>query len=121
MIPKLLLLLVILLTSCKAPSTLKPLRPEILQTCQTCNTKWLVTPINPNTVIPPTIEWCYLDGNYCEIGFEMIKEAIRNNEDLDNNHNWLNHCLKCSNCRMAYFSPKEWKEVIDNIKEIRNP
>jgi hypothetical protein len=114
------LLLALLFPSCTAPSPSKPPFPEILQTCQMCGAEWLITPYNSNTVISPTIEWCYFDGNYCETGFDIIKEAIKNNEELDDNCAWINHCLQCPGCRMVHFNPTEWSQIITTIKTIRH-
>ena len=84
-----------------------------------CGSKWLVTPLDPNCEVPPTVDWCFHDGSYCEVGFGMILDASKNGETPERMRQWLNHCLECQGCRCAAFSPEEWTEITDGIAEVR--
>lgn len=97
----------------------KPQRKEWPQTCEMCGAKWLVTPNDPGETVPPTVEWCFHDGQYCEIGFAMIVEQQKNGQSDNLERRWLNHCLSCKGCRCAAFDPDEWRKIADEIKKVR--
>lgn len=86
------------------------------QTCDMCGSEWLVTPYkNPDERMPPTVEWCFNDGAYCEEGLELIINSEGTSGD-ESERLFLNHCLTCQGCRRAAFSPKRWHAIIDGIK-----
>jgi len=114
---------ILLFTGCQKTDPPKPTAPErreYPQTCEMCGAKWLVTPNNPNDTVSPTIEWCFHDGHYCEIGFAMILDAEKNGQTNEKNRQWLNHCLTCQGCRCAAYDPAEWKKITGIIKELRS-
>lgn len=112
-----------------APVTTKPgpqpeQRPAAVklytQRCERCGTVWTVQPINPNSPVPPeTIEWCYHDGGYCEVGLKIIVEAHRNGRTATDERAWLNHCLTCESCRMASFTPEGWRKITEAVRAVR--
>ena len=97
----------------------KPQRKEWPQTCEMCGAEWLVTPNNATETVPPTVEWCFYDGQYCETGFTMIVEQQKNGQSDNLERRWLNHCLACKGCRCAAFNPDEWRKITDAIKKVR--
>ena len=98
----------------------EPQRKEWPQTCEMCGVEWLVTPNDPSEAVPPTVEWCFHDGVYCEVGLEIMIESQKNGETDELNRRWLNHCLTCRGCRCAAFDPDDWRKVTDAIKAIRD-
>jgi hypothetical protein len=117
-------LLCTLLLGCNKPPEEKPSnqRKEWPQKCEMCGAKWLVTPVErPDEAVPPTVEWCFYDGSYCEVGFQLILKAnhVLASELRSVEREFLNHCLSCRGCRRAVFSPQEWREFTDAIKSIQ--
>jgi len=99
----------------------KPQRTEWSQKCDMCGAQWWITPVeNPDEVVPPTVEWCFHDGAYCEDGFAMIMEQHGKGESQELKRRWLNHCLACKGCRCAAFDPDEWRKVTDAIEKVRS-
>jgi hypothetical protein len=101
----------------------RPQRKEWPQKCEMCGAEWLVVPVeNPDEVIPPTVEWCFNDGHYCEVGFQLIlkKNHVLVAELNDIERQFLNHCLSCQGCRCAAFKPHEWRKITDAIKKVRS-
>ena len=113
-----LLILIITLIGCTPVNNTKP--KEWPQKCQTCGTEWLITPNNPNETIPPTIEWCFHDGKYCETGLTIIIKQSKNKQSNELNNQFINHCLECKGCRYAAFNPEEWKKITNTIKLQNN-
>lgn len=97
----------------------KPVRREWPQKCEMCGASWLVTPSKLGETVPPTVEWCFNDGSYCDIGLDMIIDAGKNGETPEGKRKWLNHCIGCKGCRCAAFDPDEWRKVTDAIKKVR--
>lgn len=89
----------------------KPQRKEWPQVCEMCGTEWMVIPNDPDEAVPPTVEWCFHDGQYCEVGFAMMIEKAKDGESADLERRLINHCLTCKGCRCAAFSPEEWRKV----------
>ena len=94
-------------------------RKEWPQKCEMCGSEWLVTPNNPNEIVPSTVEWCFNDGNYCETGFQLIlkRNHVLLFELKDVELEFLNHCLNCKGCRCAAFDPDEWHKITDKLEE----
>lgn len=90
----------------------KPERREWPQKCEMCGSTWLVTPDDPRKKVPPTVEWCFKDGSYCEVGLQMIIDQTSGDISVKEQQ-WVDHCLTCSGCRCASFDPDEWKIAID--------
>ena len=88
------------------------------QACDMCGSEWIVTPSDRNEKLPATVEWCFNDGGYCEVGFEMILDAENEGETKDRERRWLNHCMVCSGCRCAAFSPEEWRKITEAIESL---
>jgi hypothetical protein len=86
------------------------------QTCDMCGAKWKVMPLDPNAKIPPTVEWCFRDGNMCGDGFEILIETEKTGETPELKQKWLRHCLSCKGCRCAFFKPDEWHKITDSIE-----
>ena len=89
------------------------------QTCEMCGAEWLVTPNDPSEQVPPTIEWCFHDGDFCQVGFAMIQEQATDGQPDELERRFLNHCLSCQGCRCAAFDPDEWRKITDAIKRVR--
>ena len=101
------------------PGPAKPARQEWPQKCEMCGAEWRVTPDDPNEAVPPTVEWCFHDGSYCDVGLDMMIDAGKNGKTSERERQWLNHCLACKGCRCAAFDPDEWRKIIDAIKKIK--
>lgn len=96
-------------------------RKEWPQRCLMCGREYIVTPVkNPNEVIPPTVEWCFDDGQICSVGFEMIMDQAEFGPSQERERQWLNHCLECQGCRCAGFKPDQWKKVVESIERVRH-
>lgn len=95
-----------------------PTSGECLQTCDMCGSEWLVTPKDPTKKVPPTVEWCFNDGQYCLDGLAMIIDSQKGLTD-DLELKFLNHCIECPGCRCAAFTPEKWHMVIDWINAER--
>ncbi len=107
------------LIGCGATDETKPesQTKEWSQKCDMCGTQWVVTPVgNPDEVVPPTVEWCFRDGVYCEEGFAMIMDQHKKGGSQELERRWLNHCLSCKGCRCAAFEPDEWRKITDSIE-----
>lgn len=111
----LILLLAMLLMGC---GTEKPEHPDnfttFIQTCEECGEKWEVLSKSP---VPPTVEWCFYDGNYCQEGIKIMAEVIRNEipeVEKKLEIKFIEHCKTCKGCKFATFTPKSWKEAIDS-------
>lgn len=97
----------------------KPQRKEWPQKCELCGAEWLVMPNDPSEVVPPTVEWCFHDGSYCQEGFSMIVQQAKNGKSDESERQWFNHCLTCKGCRCAAFEPDEWQKITDAINKVR--
>jgi hypothetical protein len=82
----------------------KPAWNEVPQVCENCGREWLVTSLDGSPV-PPTIEWCFHCGFYCEEGIGL---AVRST-DAATHAELVNHCRTCVDCRRAAFTPEQWK------------
>lgn len=90
------------------------------QTCEMCGSEWLVSHVDSSSEpVPATVEWCFNDGQYCETGLEMIIAVSKHGKSDLSEQQWLEHCVKCSGCRCAAFSPKKWKEVTATSESVR--
>lgn len=94
-------------------------RKQWPQKCEMCGAEWIVVPNDPSEPVPPTVEWCFNDGSYCEEGFEIILDQLKNGRSEELDRRWLNHCLKCKSCRCAAFTPEKWHKITDAIKAMR--
>ena len=94
----------------------KPQPREWPQTCLMCGATYTVTPVrDPNKKIPPTVEWCFNDGAYCDVGFELVMRQL--DEVPEIRRKLVNHCLECKGCRCAAFDPEDWKEALTHSSE----
>lgn len=80
------------------------------ETCLKCGTTYDVMSREP---VPEhsTIDWCFNDGNLCEVGFELIKEQLRDGESEALNHKVFEHCKVCEGCRYASYTPEKWRSA----------
>ena len=100
----------------------KPKPREWPQTCEMCGATLTVTPVrNPDEKIPPTVEWCFNDGAYCDEGLGLMLKAnhVMLDDLLATKREFLKHCMKCKGCRCASFDPDDWKKITDGIIAIR--
>lgn len=82
------------------------------QRCLMCGAEWTIEPLDGKSV-PPTIEWCFHDGKLCEVGFELVKEQLKNGESEGLEKRLIDHCRVCAGCRCASFTPEEWANAND--------
>jgi|694.fasta_scaffold26353_5 hypothetical protein len=71
-----------------------------IQTCQMCGAQFEV---QSNEKQPSTIEWCFYDGAYCDIGLDTMF-----NSDQEA---FIKHCENCVGCRCAAYTPESWKAL----------
>ena len=111
------LILGIVLAACSAErevvneTDIGPYVTYTTQTCERCGTIFDVLALDGQE-IPPTIEWCFHDGGYCEAGLAMLTQS-----EGQNSSEFIDHCYKCDGCRMAAFTPKQWNELNLQNKE----
>jgi hypothetical protein len=86
------------------------------QICLACGAEWPAFEMDENT--PKTIEWCMLDGKYCDDGIDCLMNAYANGINLQEDEKWIAHCRFCFGCRYASFTPIKWKFV---LAELENP
>lgn len=78
-------------------------------TCEMCGHGWQVIPNNPEEVVPPTIEWCFDDGGYCQNGVDLLIEATDSHSDKSPEAKaFFSHCKICVGCKCAAFTPDRW-------------
>lgn len=104
------LLPVAILAGCTKTNS-QPEPKDHRQECQMCGAIWFITPDDPSEVIPPTVEWCFHDGTYCQVGLKLLIEQQRNDETQEPSERMIEHCRECQGCRCATFTPSEWAEI----------
>lgn len=82
----------------------KPYWNEHPQRCEICGSEWLVTSLDGSPV-PPTTEWCFYCGFYCEEGIGLVVRT----QDSATHAELVTHCRECIDCRRAAFTPEQWK------------
>jgi hypothetical protein len=79
-----------------------------------CGRTFSTLNLDPEAPKNPTIEWCFYDGRYCEEGFSLVIEILKNGGDPTNitdiTHDLYVHFHECTGCRCAAFSPESWKK-----------
>ena len=103
-------LLSILLLGCNTVEQPKPKNQWWHQSCDKCGRDWYIYLPNGGKIPPKTIEWCFSDGDYCETGFKMVIQSVKNKEDFPTDE-FVKHCKKCEGCKCAFFTPKSWNSV----------
>lgn len=88
------------------------------QRCEMCGAEWLVVPVASTDEVPPTVEWCYLDGMYCDVGIGIVAEEAKHGKTRELEKRFLSHCLECKGCRYSAFEPDEWHAIMVAIKNI---
>ncbi len=115
------LLLSLLLIGCSKIEN-RPAKKDTLwfpQTCLKCGSKYDVCPTDPKRKVSPTVEWCFNDGAYCETGFVLLQDILREHPINGADVRFVDHCRVCDGCKCAAYEPHEWHALVKAIDGIK--
>lgn len=104
------------LCGCQQAIEVKPIRKQWDQACEKCGRQFTVERLDGGEV-PPTTEWCFFDGSYCEEGLAMVIDVVENGESPERTKAFIDHCRQCFGCRAAAYDPDEWHAIEDGAPQ----
>lgn len=84
------------------------------QKCLRCGNDVVFTPNDSSIRVSPTTEWCFMDGSYCNEGFQLILMADKWGKTKFLEKKWLEHCKACNGCKYGSFTPETWKLALES-------